>query len=208
VIFYCTIYKIIIFKKYEYNQELSGFPWSILLSYLNKAPASTILLNSMQKACKSINISLGLIILFLIMLFINTQTRRTSRFYKFLSFLLSSQQTMQLEMYKVRNSLGSSTALANLLINSKEQSDNSIFTSFSKYLKLRGKSITEKFRGISEDLLIYWRRFGGFAPPTRGKFGEKLCSYTPIADHFRRPLEDLWFPGHSVEFGALFKSFL
>jgi len=32
------------------------------------------------------------------MLFINTQTKRTILFYKFLSFLFSSQNTMQLDI--------------------------------------------------------------------------------------------------------------
>ena len=41
---------------------------------------------------------------------------------------------MQLEIYKVKNSLGNSTALATLFINSKHYKDNSIITSFSKYL--------------------------------------------------------------------------
>ena len=41
---------------------------------------------------------------------------------------------MQLDMYNVKNSFGSSTAFASRLINSKEQRDSSMFTNFSKYL--------------------------------------------------------------------------
>ena len=157
----------------------------MLFSYLKRAPASTILLNSMQKAYKSINMSLGLIILFLIMLLMNTQTRRTSRFWRFLSFLLSSQQLMQFEIYKVRNSLGSSTALANLLISSREHKESSILTSFSKYLNNRR---TEIFRVTGEDLSVYWRRFVGFVRPVHGRSGVRRHSCRPAECPYRRRL--------------------
>ena len=41
---------------------------------------------------------------------------------------------MQFEMYKVKNSFGSSIAFATLFTNSKEDNDSSILTNLSKYL--------------------------------------------------------------------------
>jgi hypothetical protein len=68
------------------------------------------------------------------MLFIKTHTNLTYLFYRFLSFLFSSQKTIQLEIYKVKNSFGSSIAFATLLTNSREDRDSSIVTNLSKYL--------------------------------------------------------------------------
>ena len=89
----------------------------------------------MQKAYNSMNISFGFIILFFIIDLMKTETSLTILFWRFFSFLLSSHYMMQLVMYKVRNSLGSSTAFANLFISSNELRLNSILTNFSKYLK-------------------------------------------------------------------------
>lgn len=86
---------------------------------LNKPAASRIRLNSIQKACTSMKISLTSIILFLIRDCRKTHTKRTRRFCKYLSRMVS-QVEIQFEMYRWMNSEGSSTAVVSLLTTSIE----------------------------------------------------------------------------------------
>ena len=71
--------------------------YSRVLSNRNKPAASRMRLNSMQKACTSMNKSCTLMILFRMRLCKNTHTRRTSRFCMYLS-VMDSQEAMQLLM--------------------------------------------------------------------------------------------------------------